>query len=72
MLMTAEKGLTPAQQAWAPLVLEAYAQLETKRAQRKMLGSMRSICWTDHANVTKQQEALTIDVKMLRCISEII
>jgi hypothetical protein len=72
MLMTAGKGLTPAQQAWAPLVLEAYAQLETKRAQRKMLGSMRSICWTDHANETKQQTAPTIDVKMLRWISEII
>ena len=72
MLMTAGKGLTPEQQAWAPVVLEAYALLETKRAQRKTLGSMRSICWTDHANVTKQQTAPSINVKMLRWVSEII
>jgi hypothetical protein len=33
---------------------------------------MRSICWTDHANVTKQQVLEDIDVKHLRWISEII
>ena len=55
VLMTAGKGLTPAQQAWPPLTLEAYAQLSIKRAQVATLGSMRSINWTDHANVTKQQ-----------------
>ena len=43
------------------------------RAQRRNLGPMRSICWTDHANWTKQQVAapLDIDVKILRCSSEI-
>eukprot|EP00969_Alexandrium_andersonii_P146495 6478491-Alexandrium_andersonii.AAC.1 len=30
--------------------LKGYAQLETKRAQKRALGSKRSICWTDHAN----------------------
>ena len=72
VLMTACKGLTPAQQAWPPLTLEAYAQLETKRAQRRTLGEMRSICWTDHANVTKQQVLEDIDVKHLRWISELV
>ena len=35
---------------------------------------MRSICWTDHANWTKQQVAapLDIDVKVLRWVSEIV
>ena len=70
--MTAGKGLTPAQQAWPPLTLEAYAQLSIKRAQVATLGSMRSINWTDHANVTKQQVLENIDVKHLRWISEII
>ena len=72
VLMTAGKGLTPAQQAWPPLTLEAYAQLSIKRAQVATLGSMRSINWTDHANVTKQQVLENIDVKHLRWISEII
>ena len=55
VLLTAGKGLTPAQQAWAPLTSEGFAQLETKRAQRKALGTHRSVCWTDHANWTRQQ-----------------
>ena len=38
------KGLLPSQQAWPPLNLEGYAQLETKRAQRRILGTFRSIC----------------------------
>ena len=39
-----------------------------------MLGPMRSICWTDHANWTKQQTAAPADVevKHLRWISEIV
>ena len=72
VLMTASKGLTPAQQAWPPLTLEGYAQLETKRAQRKNLGSMRSICWTDHANWTKQLVLEDVDVKHLRWVSWIV
>ena len=47
VLMVASKGLAPAQQAWPPLTLEGYAQLEMKRAQRTFLGSMPSVCWTD-------------------------
>ena len=43
ILVTHSKGLTPAQQAWQPLTLEADAQLEVKRAIRKVLGSMKSI-----------------------------
>ena len=33
---------------------------------------MRSVCWTDHANWTKQQVGENIDVKHLRWVSEII
>ena len=29
------------------------AQLQGKRAQRRNLGPMRSVCWTDHANLAK-------------------
>ena len=45
-----------------------------KRHQRKLLGPMRSVCWTDHANVTKQQvlPSEEIDVKLLRWTSEIV
>ena len=39
VLMTHSKSLTPAQQNWPPLIQEAYAQLEVKRATRKMFGS---------------------------------
>ena len=55
LLMTG-KGFTPAQQAWAAITLETFAQLGGKRAQRKTLGPMRSLNWTDHANLTKQQQ----------------
>ena len=64
VLMTAGKGLTPAQQAWTPLVSEAYAQMELKRAQVRTLGTMRSVCWTDHANGTKQQVLEEVDIKL--------
>ena len=68
------KGFTPPQQAWPAITLEGYAQLEGKRAQKKILGPMRSLCWTDHANMTKQQaiELVNIDIKLLRWISEIV
>ena len=69
VLMTASKGLTPSQQAWPPLTLEGYAQLETKRAQKKFLGSMRSLCWTDLANWTRQLVLEDVDVKHLRWVS---
>jgi len=72
VLMTASQGLSPAQQAWPPLTLEGYAQLETKRAQRKLLGTTRSICWTDHANWTKQLVLEDVGVKHLRWVSWIV
>ena len=73
VLLMIGKGFTPAQQVWPPLTLEAYAQLMGKRGQIKVLGRMRSICWTDHANVTRQQtiETVDIDTKHLRWVSEI-
>ena len=72
ILLTAGKGLTPPQQSWHPLTLEGYAQLETKRAQKRVLGSLRSICWTDHANWTKQTVLVDIDVKHLRWVNWIL
>ena len=68
------KGFTPPQQAWPAITLEGFAQLAGKRAQKKILGPMRSLCWTDHANMTKQQaiELVDIDIKLLRWISEIV
>ena len=73
VLMMVGKGFTPAQQAWPALMLEAFAQLGGKRAQRKILGPMRSLMWTDHANWTRQQhvDSVTIDVKLLRWTSEV-
>ena len=53
VLMTHSKSLTPAQQNWPPLIQEAYAQLEVKRATRKMFGSIKTLCWTGHANLTR-------------------
>ena len=70
--MTHSKGLTPAQQAWQPLTLEGYAQLEVKRALRKTVGVARTLCWTDYANFTRQQVLEEIEVKHLRWISEIL
>ena len=64
VLLTHSKGLTPAQQAWPPLTLEAFAQLEVRRAAKKALGTVRSILWTDHANLTRAQVG-DVDVKLL-------
>lgn len=72
VLVTHSKGLTPAQQAWAPLSLEGYAQLEVRRAVKKILGPIRSICWTDHSNWTRQQTAENVEPKHLRWLSEIL
>ena len=73
LLMTG-KGFTPAQQAWPALTLEAFAQLGGKRAQKKILGPMRTLHWTDHANFTKQQhvELAEIEPKHLRWLSEVV
>ena len=74
VLLMCGRGFTPAQQAWPALTLEAYAQLMGKRAQKRVLGPMRSICWTDHANLTKQQtmDPQDIEVKHLRWLAEIV
>ena len=66
MLCAAGKILTPSQQAWDPLSLEGHAQLMMNRYQNKILGYMRSQCWTDHANWTRQGDKVDIDVKHLR------
>ena len=72
-LMTHSKSLTPAQQQWPPLIQEAVAQLEVKRATRKMFGSIRTICWTDHANLTRSQTSdIGADPKLVRWVSEIL
>ena len=71
-LCAAGKSLTPSQQAWDPLSLEGNAQLQMKRIQRKVLGSMQSICWTDHAKWTRQGDKTDIEVKHLRWYSEIV
>ena len=73
VLMMTGGSLTPPQQAWPPLVLEGHAQLQGKRSQRRTLGPMRSICWTDHANFTKQQNTDPADIepKILRWVAEI-
>ena len=42
VLLTVRKGFTPSQQVWPPLVIEVFAQLGGKRAQRKLLGNMRT------------------------------
>ena len=73
VLLTHSKSLTPPQQAWAPLVQEAYAQLEVKRATRKAFGTIRTLCWTDHANLTRAQRIdVGADVKLVRWVSEIV
>ena len=43
VLLMVGKGFTPAQQAWPPLTLEGFAQVGGKRAQKKLLGPMRSL-----------------------------
>ena len=43
VLMTHSKSLTPAQQNWPPLIQEAFAQLEVKRATRKMFGTIKTL-----------------------------
>ena len=70
--MTAGKGLTPTQQAWDPRTLETHAQLGVKSAAVSILGQIRALLWTDHANTKRLLSAVDIDVKHLRWISEIV
>ena len=73
ILLTHSRSLTPAQQRWPPLIQEAYAQLEVKRATRKAFGTIRTLCWTDHANLTRAQSSdIGVDVKLVRWVSEIL
>ena len=65
ILLTHSRSLTPAQQRWPPLIQEAYAQLEVKRATRKVFGTIRTLCWTDHANLTRAQTSdIGVDSKI--------
>ena len=71
--MTHLKSLTPAQQNWAPLIQEAYALLEVKRATRQVFGTIRTLCWTDHANLTRAQSSdIGSDQKLVRWVAEIL
>ena len=73
ILLTHSRSLTAPQQAWPPLVQEAYAQLEVKRATRKTFGSVRTLCWTDHANLTRSQHIeIGSDMKLVRWVAEIL
>ena len=73
VLMTRSKSLTPAQQNWPPLIQEAFAQLEVKRATRRTFGSIRTVCWTDHANLTRAQTSdIGLDPKLVRWVGEIL
>ena len=46
VLMMTGGSLTESQQAWPPLILEANAQLQCKRAQRRMLGWQSLWVWS--------------------------
>ena len=70
ILATHSRGLTPAQQAWTPLSLEGYAQLDTRRAIKGMIGPVRSILWTGHTNLIRLQGSEEIEPKHLRWLSE--
>ena len=73
VLMTHSKSLTPAQQNWPPLIQEAFAQLEVKRATRKVFGTVKTLCWTDHANLTRAQTSDNgMDSKLVRWVAEIL
>ena len=61
VLLTAGKGLTPAQQAWGPRTLKLYAQLGIKRAAVSCVGQIRAILWADHASGKRLQDADDID-----------
>ena len=73
VLMTHSKSLRPAQQNWPPLIQEAFAQLEVKRATRRTFGSIRTVCWPDHANLTRAQTSVIgLDPKLVRWVGEIL
>ena len=65
-------SLTTAQQNWPPLIQEAFAQLEVKWATCKVLGAVKTLCWT-HANVTRAQTSdIGMDSKLVRWVVEIL
>eukprot|EP00435_Cladocopium_sp_Y103_P073148 s386_g42.t1 len=67
VLLTHSRSLTPAQQRWPSLIQEAFAQLEVKRATRKVFGTIRTLYWTDHANLTRaQSNDIGVDSKLVR------
>ena len=73
VLLTHSRSLTAPQQSWPPLVQEAFAQLEVKRQTRKTFGSIKTLCWTDHSNLTRAQHIeIGSDVKLVRWVAEIL
>lgn len=41
-----------------------------RRAVKKILGPIKSTCWTDHSNWTRQQTAENVEPKHLRWLSD--
>jgi hypothetical protein len=63
--------LNPSQQAWPTRTQELYAQLNAKRAWRKIIGPLPTVGWGDHHNVARLLTEADIDVKHLRWLAEI-
>ena len=72
VLMTHSKSLTPAQENWPPLIQDAFAQLEVKRATRKVFGTVKTLCWTDHPVTRAQTSDIGMDSKLVRWVAEIL
>ena len=44
-----------------------------KRATRRLFGSIKTLCWTDHANLTRAQTSdIGVDPKRVRWVAEIL
>ena len=52
---------------------EAFAQLEVTRATRRVFGPIKTLRWTDHANLTRSQNNnIGVDAKLVRWIAELL
>ena len=70
---THSKSLTPAQQKLAAAHSGAFAQLEVKRATRRTFGSIRTVCWTDRANLTRAQTSdIGLDPELVLWVADIL
>lgn len=63
--------LTSAQVMWPILAKELFAQLQSTRRRRRVLGRLPACCWTDHANVVRVEFQPEAEEKYIRWISEI-